>query len=50
MKILGWYSLVVLTFSIMANIANDKSSSTVRLGTVITTIPIVFYIALNLFR
>ena len=34
MKILGWYSVIFLTLSIFMNIVNDKSTPSVRVGTV----------------
>lgn len=50
MKILGWYSLITLLLSTMANIADNKSSGGTRVAIVVTMTPIIAYIGLNLFR
>ncbi|WP_187116698.1 hypothetical protein [Anaerosalibacter massiliensis] len=50
MKILGWYSLVLLIFSTLCNIGDSKSSGGMRVAIVATVMPIIAYIGLNLFR
>ena len=49
MKILGWYSLIVLVLSAIANIADDDASSGLRIGRALVIIPIIIYTALNIF-
>lgn len=49
MKILGWYSLIWLAFSTLVTIGNSKMDGTTRVISILTVVPILFYIALNLF-
>lgn len=49
MKILGWYSFIWIGFPALVTIGNSKMDDKTRVISILAIIPILFYIALNLF-
>lgn len=49
MKVLGWYSLVWLSLSVLATIGDSKKEGVIRVLSLILLAPIIIYIILNLF-
>ncbi|MGF7059274.1 hypothetical protein [Brassicibacter mesophilus] len=50
MKILGWYSFIFLITVIMLMISDNKNKGAIRVVGVMLYIPIITYVALNLFK
>jgi hypothetical protein len=49
-NVLGWFSLILLSLSVIFNIANERAKGGARVLSVLFAIPVIAYVALNLFK